>query len=569
MMSLTAGVLCGSLMTAMLLGSSPGFHRSPWFQEQIRDAWLEGSVHAVMNLPADFDPARPTQLILFATPNGNTVEQTLGCRPENGADWRVDIQHVAAQVRVWRQLRRDRNVVLACIAAEGLSWPAWRQARPDNAAAIARIIETLRGWLPTPPTVTLACHSGGGSFLWGFFNSADTIPDWIDRIVFLDANYSYDDELHHGDKLLAWLKGDATRQLVVVAYDDREITLNGRKVIGETGGTYRATGRMRDRFQRDVPLSDQPTAAFATTTGMHGQIVLHVHPNLENRILHTALVGEMNGLLEGLSRRTDGDAWGEFGGPRAYTAFVQPAPGIVDRASDAPGGRAVLESVSRASPESREKVIVQSILEGNVPAFLRQWSPVACAGKDAAGAEHTATYEVLPDYLAVGSDDDFIRVPLTPQSAQTIADAWGASLPTRKMVDDINAAAQLRLSPEPMTRDRESVATFVEHNDRIETQRAGRRTGLVSGIKKDVVLSNRLLEKANRVAIYGWHPLEGPPIQPLSIVHVNWYVDYSHGIRLVKRKMTVDGQPRDLKFLLHDARLAPLVSDEGPLEAGY
>jgi len=59
------------------------------------------------------------------------------------------------------------------------------------------------------------------------------------------------------------------------------------------------------------------------------------------------------------------------------------------------------------------------------------------------------------------------------------------------------------------------------------------------------------------------------PIQPLTIVHVNWYVDYSHGIRLVKRSMTVDGKPRDLKFVLHDAKLSPLVSDEGAVEAGY
>src|SRR5436190_9415266 len=150
----------------------PGFHRSPWFQESVREAWLEGSVHAVMNVPADFDPAKPTRLVLFATPNGNTVEQTLGCRLEQGADWHVDIQHVAAQTRVWRRLNPEQNIVLACVAAEGLSWPSWRQARKDNAAIIARIVETLRGWLPSKPTVTLACHSGGGSFLIGFINSA-------------------------------------------------------------------------------------------------------------------------------------------------------------------------------------------------------------------------------------------------------------------------------------------------------------------------------------------------------------------------------------------------------------
>ena len=55
------------------------------------------------------------------------------------------------------------------------------------------------------------------------------------------------------------------------------------------------------------------------------------------------------------------------------------------------------------------------------------------------------------------------------------------------------------------------------------------------------------------------------PIQPLSSVHVEWYVDYSHGIRLVSRDVVVDGVRRDLAALLADPVLWPLVSDEGPI----
>lgn len=546
----------------------PGFHHSPWFQESVREAWLENSVHAVMNVPADFDPARPTKLILFATPNGNTVEQTLGCRLENGADWHVDIQHIAAQTRVWRKLNPGQNIVLACVAAETLSWPSWRQARPDNAAVIARIVDTLRGWLPAKPTVTLACHSGGGSLLFGFINSADAIPDWIDRFVFLDANYSYDDEQKHGDKFLAWLKGESSRHLVVIAYDDREITLNGKKVVSETGGTFRATGRMRTRLQKDIEFTERQTGEFQTAAAIDGRLVLHVHPNPGNKILHTVMVGEMNGLLEGLSLGTDQRSWGSLSAPRAYSDFVQPAPGIPPRPEKAPEGQAIFESVAHASRDAREQVLVQAVLEGNIPDVLRTWSPVESTWTDAAGKPHVAKYEVLPDYLAVGSNEDFVRIPISPQSAQTIADAFGAMLPTRKMVEDITKAAKVRLEPKPLTEDRDSVAAFLKHNAIVEQQRAG-QSGLIAGIKKDVVLTNRLNEKVNRVAIYGWHSLDGKPIQPLTIVHVNWYVDYSHGIRLVKRAMTVDDKPRDLKFLLHDAKLSPLVTDEGPLEAGY
>ena len=46
--------------------------------------------------------------------------------------------------------------------------------------------------------------------------------------------------------------------------------------------------------------------------------------------------------------------------------------------------------------------------------------------------------------------------------------------------------------------------------------------------------------KQHRVAIYGWHTLDGKPIQPVYAGHVNWYVDYSHGIRLIAKKVKID-----------------------------
>jgi hypothetical protein len=155
---------------------------------------------------------------------------------------------------------------------------------------------------------------------------------------------------------------------------------------------------------------------------------------------------------------------------------------------------------------------------------------------------------------------------MTPQTAQRIADAFGCSLPTRKIVDDIYEQAAVKLEPMPLTKDREAVEAVVQHNEMIEKQRAGKEFGpIVTGIKKDVVITNRLGERPNRVAIYGWHKLDGQAIQPLSIVHVNWYVDYSHGVRLMKRAVVVDGKPRDVRAVLHSAELNGLLSDEGTI----
>ena len=46
---------------------------------------------------------------------------------------------------------------------------------------------------------------------------------------------------------------------------------------------------------------------------------------------------------------------------------------------------------------------------------------------------------------AVGSDEDFFRIPLTPGTAQRVADLTGTSLPTPAIVDAIWEAAEVRL----------------------------------------------------------------------------------------------------------------------------
>jgi hypothetical protein len=172
----------------------------------------------------------------------------------------------------------------------------------------------------------------------------------------------------------------------------------------------------------------------------------------------------------------------------------------------------------------------------------------------------------MPDYLAVGGDDDFVRMPLTPQTAQRIADRFGCVLPTRKIVDAIDRAAEVRLAPRPLTENRQAASTFLRHQRIIESQRAGRPLGLlVTGVKKDVVLSPRIFERPNRLALYGWRKLDGRPIQDLTIVHTDRYVDYSHGVRLVNDVIEIAGRKKRISDLLKDETLCAIVSDEGPM----
>jgi hypothetical protein len=195
---------------------------------------------------------------------------------------------------------------------------------------------------------------------------------------------------------------------------------------------------------------------------------------------------------------------------------------------------------------------------------------------------HDATLRVASDVFAIGTPDDFVRLPLTPTAAQRIANLGGLLLPTPLLAREIWKQADVKLRPirsgelaQPYKDNKgASMAQYAAHNAAIEAARAG-QAGLVTGHKKDVVLSN--IYRPGKVLIYGWfwpdaRPLKetmdgsGQPIQPRSNVHGDFYVDYSHGIRFVSPIITVDGQEMLTEAVLKDPELSKLVSDEGPLK---
>lgn len=305
------------------------WQRSNEFNEQSFTAHVDPDVRFHVNAPLDEEgnPARGTRLIVFALPNGNTLEQTLGCKLTEGLDWHYDIQHVAAQVRAYRELVPDEKVVLICAEAKGRSWPNWRRTHDNANAKIAAMVDAWRREFGTPDAkVILTGHSGGGAFKYGVIEGQDDVPNYIDRIAFLDSDYWFEGK-DHADKYYRWLTRDPTHRLVVICYDDRNITLNGKKVVSDTGGTFRGAGRMRDALETLFPITESQKPPFREYTGLNGRFQMFVHPNPDNKILHTVLVGEMNGLLEALTLGTPNEEkWGTFGGPRAYTRWVQELP---------------------------------------------------------------------------------------------------------------------------------------------------------------------------------------------------------------------------------------------------
>ncbi len=233
-------------------------------------------------------------------------------------------------------------------------------------------------------------------------------------------------------------------------------------------------------------------------------------------------------------------------------------------------GSQFVAAISNLDERQREKLILKELLDGNLPAFLKHLVPVKLTFQPSYGRQLTATIFVMPEYLAIGTDADFLRIPMNLYTAAAAASHMGFVLPTRKIVNAVYSQSAFHFSPEPMTAGPQMRSTryYETHNEKIDAQfhSLGVKLGaLVAGHKKDVVITNLLATNPGRIAIYGWHRLTGAPIQPLSLVHGACYADYSHGIRLVSETVLIDGNPMSIYDVLRDPILSKVLSDEGPI----
>lgn len=241
---------------------------------------------------------------------------------------------------------------------------------------------------------------------------------------------------------------------------------------------------------------------------------------------------------------------------------------IPPRPANAITGSAFKNQVLNLAISTREQMVLTEMTSGNIPDFLRTFVPVTVSAT-IGGTLHTGTFYVMPDVLSIGSNADYFRMPMGPRTAQSIGDAFGCIMPTRKMVGSIWSATTYKLAPvpfSPATYDIQSVDVFWQSHQAIENERisAGAPVGAnLGGTKKDVVITAQLASNPGKVAIYGWYQTNGSPIQPLYLGHEITYMDYSHGIHLIKQVMIVDGQQRLVTDILADPTLNALISDEG------
>jgi len=239
------------------------------------------------------------------------------------------------------------------------------------------------------------------------------------------------------------------------------------------------------------------------------------------------------------------------------------------RRANAVSGSEFASEIKDLPQEAREERIWQAVTSGNVPEFLRHLAPVRVSA-EIEGRSVSGRFFAAPDYLAVGSDRDYFFVPLSPYTAQRLADRLGCTLPTPSMVDAIYHAAGVKLTPSPIPPSpaMTTVPVFLNHNATVALQRqidSAPLGALTAGDKKDIVICRALKSTPGHVAIYGWHKPDGSPIQPLYLGHFAYWADYSHGTRLVGRRMEVDGKPTTIDRILSDPKRCGLLSNEGPL----
>ena len=567
-------VFCQAALNAQLL---PGFRASGLFDEQ--QMIIENSppgTRILVNAPINgFGKDDRVLLVLYALPNGNTIEQTFGKKLSEGDDWHFDIQHIGAQTRFLRKTVIDRTVVVAYLENSRKSWPAWSANTPVYAEEVKKMADEITALFASwNPELVLNGHSGGGRFIFSYLDAVEQIPERVVRIGFLDSNYGWESD-SYGPKLVSWLNSGKNRHLCTLAYNDSVVIYNGKPLVSPTGGTWYRSGVMKDYLGQSFRLKKHERDSLIWFSSGDRQIEFIFKPNPDGRIFHTQQV-EFNGFIQSMLSGTKYEGKGyRYFGKRAYSDFISDTIIVPVRKLNVPPrdpaaetGSEFMKRIGDLRPDVREEEIFRAAASGNIPGFLRETVTLKGVFNDINGTPHTLEYEVMPDYLAIGSDEDFCRIPMTPGTAQRLADLFGASLLTAKLSDHIWASAEVKLVPfnyVPVGNANELVTKFTEHNAQIERQlsEAGGRHGqLVAGIKKDVIISSRIAERPDRVVIYGWHKTDGKPIQPVYSGHIWWYVDYSHGIRLLNAQVLLDGRPVLLSDLLKDPVLFRVVTDE-------
>lgn len=283
---------------------------------------LYDEIKITIDRPPLFRKNKPTILVFYALPNGNTTEHTMGKKMQEGDDWRFDIQHIMAQTAFVRQMLRRENFIVIYLENKYLSWPAWKRNYPEYKTFIPHLVDSLSGIFGAKHiSVYLNGHSGGGSFIFGYLDGVENIPVQIKRISFLDSNYGYDSR--DADKIKNWLKTVKGSALNVFAYNDSVALLNGKPVVSATGGTWYRGHQMLSHLQPEFSFSKTENENMIVYKSNDRRIQFYFKTNPERKIYHTQQV-ELNGFIHSVLCGTRYDSKNySYYSERAYSRYIE------------------------------------------------------------------------------------------------------------------------------------------------------------------------------------------------------------------------------------------------------
>ena len=316
---LSTGLFCG--LNAQLLTDFKPFGD---YKEQ--EMWIKNepvNVTININAPLHFSKKGKTFLILFALPNGNSIEWTKGRKMKPGDDWHYDIQHIAAQTRFIRSLDKKNNYIIAYLMAEQKSWPTWKRTTENSKLKIKNIVDSLANLFKVyQPDIYLNGHSGGGSFIFGYLDIVDKIPANIKRIAFLDSDYGYEDSLHT-NKIVDWLQ-EKDHQLFVLAYNDSIVIYNGKPLVSPTGGTWYRSRLLQTKLSESFSFNSTEDTVFIKHEALKGRVRIILKHSPNGLIYHTVQV-ERNGFIYSILSNTKFDKrkYFTYWGNRVYDKYIQ------------------------------------------------------------------------------------------------------------------------------------------------------------------------------------------------------------------------------------------------------
>ena len=222
----------------------------------------------------------------------------------------------------------------------------------------------------------------------------------------------------------------------------------------------------------------------------------------------------------------------------------------------------------------REKYIFDQVIAGN---FEAEWVPL-----EHVSGGRKIRFDVMKDALKI----DGVRVNVSAELQQKLADVFSASLLTAHIADLMFINATHRVEPCPMTIS-STVASMVKHSQAVDAKVGSDIKGIVASPGKHWILDKKLDWNTDKACNYGWHfvgttykGIKGHPaaskqnklngsiisvIQPNACAHDMRHSDYSQICQLVSQVCWIDDVEHKLVNVLQDPSKCDLAVAGGPL----